>query len=90
MLVLSRKSGEQICIGDGVVLTVISVHGDRVRLGVQAPPEVSVDRQEIRQRKIDERSVEQRPCHWLVPDVACSAGASAAALNPMIVSHVEA
>jgi len=56
MLVLCRKQGEQICIGEGVVLTVIRIHGDRVRLGIQAPREVTVDRQEIRQRKIEERS----------------------------------
>ena len=63
MLVLSRKRGEQICIGKGVVLTVISVQGDRVRLGIQAPREVTVDRQEVRQRKAEERSPtpSQRP-----------------------------
>ncbi len=70
MLVLSRKQGEQICIGEGVVLTVISVHGDRVRLGVQAPREVTVDRQEIRQRKIEEQSEWESQGHRLVEEVA--------------------
>ena len=59
MLVLSRKQGEQICIGEGVVVTVTSIQGDRVRLGIEAPREVTVDRQELRQRKINERSVSQ-------------------------------
>ena len=70
MLVLSRKQGEQICIGKGVVLTVLSVHGGRVRLGIQAPREVTVDRQEIRQRKIEERSEMQSQGHWLAEEVA--------------------
>ena len=59
MLVLTRKQQEQICIGEGVVLTVINVQGDRVRLGIEAHREVSVDRQEIQQRKIEERTVRQ-------------------------------
>ena len=37
MLVLSRKPGEQIVIGEDIVITVVDVHGDRVRLGFQCP-----------------------------------------------------
>ncbi|QDV30281.1 Carbon storage regulator [Planctopirus ephydatiae] len=70
MLVLSRKQGEQICIGEGVTLTVVSVHGDRVRLGIQAPREVTVDRQEIRQRKIEEQSEWESQGHRLITEVA--------------------
>ena len=51
MLVLSRKVGEQICIGDGVVVTVLDVSGKRVRIGVAAPRDVTVDRGEIRQQR---------------------------------------
>ena len=47
MLVLSRKRGEVITIGNGVRITVLSVHGDKVKLGIIAPAEVSVHRQEI-------------------------------------------
>ena len=50
MLVLTRKSGQQIRIGDSVVLTVVRVHGDKVRIGVDAPKEVAVHRQEVRDR----------------------------------------
>lgn len=50
MLVLSRKRGEVITIGNGVTVTVLSVQGDRVKIGVVAPAEVSVHRQEIRER----------------------------------------
>jgi carbon storage regulator len=50
MLVLSRKRGEMITIGEGVVVTVLAIQGDRVKLGVVAPIEVPVHRQEIRER----------------------------------------
>jgi carbon storage regulator len=47
MLVLSRKQGEVISIGNGVTVTVLAVRGDRVKIGVQAPAEIPVHRQEI-------------------------------------------
>lgn len=47
MLVLSRYRDESIYIGDDVVITIVDVRGDRVRLGIQAPPNVSVHRKEI-------------------------------------------
>lgn len=47
MLVLTRKVGERIHIGDDVVLTVVSIKGNQVRLGVQAPVDVKVMRAEL-------------------------------------------
>lgn len=47
MLVLSRHKNEQIVIGQEIVITVIEIRGDKVRLGVEAPQEVSVHRREI-------------------------------------------
>ena len=47
MLVLSRKNGEAIVIGDGITVTVLAVEGNRVKLGVVAPPEVPIHREEI-------------------------------------------
>ncbi len=47
MLVLSRHRDERIMIGDKIVITVVEVRGDRVRLGIEAPREVSVHREEI-------------------------------------------
>jgi carbon storage regulator len=47
MLVLSRKNGEAIVIGDGITVTVLAVEGNRVKLGVVAPREVPVHREEI-------------------------------------------
>jgi carbon storage regulator len=47
MLVLSRKRDERIVIGDNIVITVVDVRGDKVRLGIEAPTEVPVHRQEV-------------------------------------------
>lgn len=47
MLVLSRKKDESIIIADSIVVTVIDVRGDKVRLGIQAPSNIPVHREEI-------------------------------------------
>lgn len=47
MLILTRRQGESIIVGDNVRITVISVKGNQVRIGVEAPRSVSVQRQEI-------------------------------------------
>jgi len=47
MLVLSRRASERIRLGDSIVVTVIRVAGDRVRLGIDAPPDVLVLRDEL-------------------------------------------
>ena len=47
MLVLSRKIGEEIVIGNNIKLRVLSVHGNQVRLGFEAPRSVSIHRQEL-------------------------------------------
>ncbi len=47
MLVLSRKKDEKIIIGDQIKIMVIEIRGDKVRLGIDAPKEVSVHRQEV-------------------------------------------
>jgi carbon storage regulator len=47
MLVLSRRESERIKLGNSIVLTVIRVSGDRVRLGIEAPPDVLVLREEL-------------------------------------------
>lgn len=47
MLVLSRQRDESIIIGDNVVVTIVDVRGDKVRLGIEAPIEIPVHRQEV-------------------------------------------
>jgi len=48
MLVLSRKESERIRLGDSIVVTIIRVSGDKVRLGIEAPPDVLVLRDELK------------------------------------------
>jgi len=51
MLVLSRKAGEKIIIGTDIMVMVTEIRGDKVRLGVDAPRDVQVDRPEVRKSK---------------------------------------
>lgn len=50
MLVLTRKTGESIVIGDQIVVTVLEVRSDQVRLGIEAPRSVQVHREEVVRR----------------------------------------
>jgi len=63
MLVLTRKLGENIRIGDAVKITVLEVRSGQVKLGIEAPPEVKVHREEIYARIQEEnrKAAAQRP-----------------------------
>lgn len=47
MLVLSRKPGEAITINENIVITIVEIRGDKVRLGIEAPKDIKVHRQEV-------------------------------------------
>lgn len=47
MLVLSRHVDETIIIGDNIKITIVAIRGDKVRIGIEAPQEISVHRQEV-------------------------------------------
>ena len=51
MLVLTRQAGERILIGDDIVIQIREVRGNQVKIGIEAPPEVKVLRQELRDRE---------------------------------------
>jgi carbon storage regulator len=67
MLILTRRVGETVVIGDDVTVTVLGVKGNQVRLGVNAPREVAVHREEIFERIKREQSNDQEAP---VPQVA--------------------
>ena len=56
MLVLSRKESQQIRLGDSIILTIVRLTGDRVRLGIEAPDDIVILRQELE----DEKSAPRR------------------------------
>ena len=56
MLILTRRVGETLMVGDQVTVTVLGVKGNQVRIGVNAPRDVAVHREEIYQRIKDEKT----------------------------------
>jgi carbon storage regulator len=65
MLILTRKSGESIIVGDNIIVTLLGVRGNQARLGINAPIEITVHREEIynkilqENRKSDSELLEQ-------------------------------
>jgi carbon storage regulator len=58
MLVLSRKLGEKIYIGDNIVITLVRIQGDKTRIGIEAPRAIPVHRSEVREKiKLAESSL---------------------------------
>jgi carbon storage regulator len=55
MLILTRRAGEALRIGDDIEVTVMAVNGSQVRIGINAPRDVAVDREEIAERKRRDR-----------------------------------
>ena len=66
MLVLSRQRDESIIIGDDIVVTVVDIRGDKVRLGIQAPTEIPVHRQEVYDRILQEN---MEATQWDIADL---------------------
>ena len=55
MLILTRRIGEKLVIGEDVIITVLAAKGSQIRIGIEAPREIQVHREEIFQRIQDER-----------------------------------
>jgi carbon storage regulator len=75
MLVLSRQRDESIIIGDNIVITIVDIRGDKVRLGIEAPTEIPVHRQEVYeaiQRENAKADAEGRVLRRGAAEKACS------------------
>jgi carbon storage regulator len=59
MLVLSRKVGERVLIGDGIAIEVLEVKGRRIRLGIDAPPNVCIVREELSAASVHQEAVQK-------------------------------
>ncbi len=55
MLILTRRPGERLCIGENIVVTILAVKGTQVRIGIAAPRDIAIDREEIYERKQADR-----------------------------------
>ncbi len=49
MIIIPRKKGESILIGDNIIVTIVDIQGDEVRISIEHPPEVTVERREVLQ-----------------------------------------
>ncbi len=68
MLVLSRKKDESIIINDHIRVTVVEIRGDKVRLGIDAPKDVTVHRREVYEAIQKQLKANEEPAPVVVPD----------------------
>ena len=94
MLVLTRKPGERILIGDNIVVTILDSRGDGVRIGIDAPRGITIQREEVL-KAVAEANLAASEAHaddaerikaalGIVPPAAAAAGAAAAAAGAVL------
>jgi carbon storage regulator len=72
MLILTRRAGEALRIGDEIEVTVMAVNGSQVRIGINAPRDIAVDREEIAERKRRDREALAAGAKPAAPRVAAA------------------
>ncbi len=82
MLVLTRKAGESIVIGNEVVITVLEVRGGQIRLGVDAPRNLAVHRAEIYQQVMEENQAASIDAAEAVPEILRTTASSITLRKP--------
>lgn len=83
MLVLTRRPGESIVIGNGIKLTVVTIGPGRVKIGIDAPPTVRIDREEVHTR------IQQEQATDVLVAVSTEAGAARSDVNTTVVASGE-
>lgn len=68
MLVLSRKKNESIIINDHITVTVVEIRGDKVRLGIDAPKDVTVHRREVYEAILNQSKLHEASASEVSPD----------------------
>jgi carbon storage regulator len=61
VLILARRPNESLVIAGNITVTVLGIHGSQVRLGITAPPDITIDRAEVHQRKLAEYRASAKP-----------------------------
>ena len=73
MLVLSRKQNQSLVIGDNIVITILSIDRDQIRLGIEAPREISIMRQElfqaVKEQELIEKALTEKPAVTSLEDL---------------------
>jgi carbon storage regulator len=67
VLVLTRRVGEKLVIGENVTVTILGVKGNQIRIGIDAPRDIQVNREEIYQRILREQKAIERKCRVRTP-----------------------
>jgi len=82
VLILSRRISEKLIIGENVTVTILAVKGNQVRIGIDAPRNVRVDREEIHQRILEEEEAMKRS-EWVAASASVGKSSPSSAKGPL-------